>query len=67
MIANGNVTVSFTSGAAERVIYVGVKYSARPIIGQVVTEIGDIQYSFNAGMNGATAYTSDDLAVTYIQ
>lgn len=67
VIANGNVTVSFTSGAAERVVYVGVKYSARPIIGQVVTEIGDIEYYFSAALNGVTAFTSDDLVVTYIQ
>lgn len=66
-INSGNITINFTPGEDQRIIYAGVKYSARPVIGQVVNAYPDIDYSFSAALDGAAAYTSDDLSITFFQ
>jgi hypothetical protein len=61
-ISDGNVTINFVAGAADRIIYAAVNYTARSLRGQTVHPImengtingyPDIDYFFNAALNGS--------------
>jgi hypothetical protein len=59
--------LTFVASETERVVYVAVKYSAKPIVGQIVTGWPDIMYSFSAALDGSEPFTSAVLPVMYIQ
>jgi uncharacterized repeat protein (TIGR01451 family) len=65
-IADGNVTIDFVAGAAERVIYIAVNYTTKPIIGQVVVNpYPAVEYLFKAALRGEDPFTADSLVLEH--
>jgi hypothetical protein len=65
-IADGNITIDFVAGAAERVIFISVNYTSKPIIGQVVTKpYPAVEYLFKAALKGEEPFTADSLELVY--
>jgi hypothetical protein len=65
-IVDGNITIEFAPGLAERIVYAAVSYTARTLRGQVVESFydgppyPDIDYTFKAALDG-TIFTNADL------
>lgn len=60
-----SVRIEFPAVASERVIYIGVSYSTKPLAGFVIDQPSlGFSYTFRAALNGAI-FTHDDLRVNY--
>jgi uncharacterized repeat protein (TIGR01451 family) len=65
-IVDGNITIDFAAETAERVIYIAVNYTTKPIIGQVVTKpYPVVEYLFKAALKGEEPFTYDSLELIY--
>jgi hypothetical protein len=65
-ITEGNITINVVEGTGERVIIAAVKYTAKPVIGQIVNGYPDILFTFSAALNSTEPFTRNELVLRYI-
>ena len=60
-----SVRIEFPAAASERIIYIGVSYATKPLVGYVIdSPFSGFTYTFKTALDGAI-FTQDDLLVDY--
>jgi len=60
-----SVRIEFPAAASERIVYIGVSYATKPLVGYVIDlPFSGFTYTFKTALDGAI-FTQDDLLVNY--